>query len=148
MVFLVLLASLAEVLELLSQLFLVRYFVAIIGILAAIALPAYQDYTARAKVAQALNEIGPVKTSVIAFQQQHQMLPDSNIMLGINEPYVFGSGHKLIVSSDGITVVFADESNVLNGKTIIFYPEFNQDMVSWDCSAGDLPTRHRPVECR
>ena len=49
--------------------------VAIVGILAAIALPAYQDYTIRARVSEALAAAGACKTQITEYQQARQVLP-------------------------------------------------------------------------
>ena len=49
--------------------------VAIVGILAAIALPAYQDYTIRARVSEALAAAGACKTQITEYQQARQAMP-------------------------------------------------------------------------
>ncbi len=58
--------------------------IAIVGILAAIALPAYQDYTVRAKVSEALANLAEAKTTIAEFYSANNRLPDSATIAGIN----------------------------------------------------------------
>src|SRR5210317_2144897 len=57
--------------------------VAIIGILAAIAIPAYQDYTIRAQVSEGLNLSGGAKAAVTEFYQDRGIMPTDNTEAGI-----------------------------------------------------------------
>jgi type IV pilus assembly protein PilA len=58
--------------------------IAIVGILAAIALPAYQDYTVRAKVSEALARLAEAKTSVAEYYSANGYFPDSANKAGLN----------------------------------------------------------------
>ena len=57
--------------------------VAIIGILAAIAIPAYQDYTIRAQVSEGLNLAGGAKVAVTEYFQDQGVFPTTNLLAGI-----------------------------------------------------------------
>ena len=59
--------------------------VAIVGILAAIALPAYQDYTVRARVSEALAAAGACKTQISEYQQARQAMPADAAAAGCND---------------------------------------------------------------
>src|SRR4029453_18183547 len=59
--------------------------VAIVGILAAIALPAYQDYTVRARVSEALAAAGACKTQISEYQQAHSAMPADEAAAGCND---------------------------------------------------------------
>jgi type IV pilus assembly protein PilA len=58
--------------------------IAIVGILAAIALPAYQDYTVRAKVSEAMVTLAEAKTTIAEFYSANNYLPDDAANAGIN----------------------------------------------------------------
>ena len=58
--------------------------VAIIGILAAIALPAYQDYTIRAKMSEVITSLSPAKTAVSEFYISNGSMPLTTTAAGIN----------------------------------------------------------------
>ena len=58
--------------------------IAIIGILAAIALPAYQDYTVRAKMAEPMAAMAEAKTSISEYLAARGVLPDDELQAGIN----------------------------------------------------------------
>ncbi len=58
--------------------------IAIVGILAAIALPAYQDYTVRAKVSEAMVTLAEAKTTIAEFYSANNYFPASAANAGIN----------------------------------------------------------------
>ncbi|MHB1528656.1 MAG: pilin [Acidiferrobacteraceae bacterium] len=79
--------------------------VAIIGILAAIAIPAYQDYITRAKVTEGLSLASAAKTSLAEFRETNNYWPSDNAASGlsdtINSKYVTDNGTALIGPSGG-----------------------------------------------
>ncbi len=123
-------------------------FISIIGILAAIALPAYQDYTYRAKVTQAIMETRPIRDAVEKYANQHEMLPDSNIMLGIDEPYVTSEGHTIQINNEVVILEFGDKAQMIAGETLLYVPMLSDSGVTWNCTGGSLPNRLRPATCR
>ncbi|OQA31531.1 MAG: Fimbrial protein precursor [Betaproteobacteria bacterium ADurb.Bin341] len=129
---------------------LVLFFCAIpvLGILAAIAIPAYHDYTVKAKMA----EVGSVglqaRDSVERYVLEHGKLPDSLEASGFS------------VASQQIQSVSIDrESGVISlvigfpphqGKTLKFVPTSadGKTITSWKCGSDEIPERHWPVACR
>jgi len=127
--------------------------VAIIGILAAIAIPAYQDYTVRAKVTEGLNLASAAKTSVAEYRVSQAGWPTNNATAGlatstsIQSKYVTSVG----VSGNGvITVTFsASVEPTASGQTVIFTPTIgNRAAVDWNCKTGTLLSKWRPANCR
>ena len=84
--------------------------VAIIGILAAIAIPAYQDYTVRSKVTELINAAGVCKTTVAEYYQTKGVMPNNETVAGCtdtgtvnsNPPKVAGTGEVQVVAKGGL----------------------------------------------
>jgi type IV pilus assembly protein PilA len=136
--------------------------VAIVGILAAIALPAYQDYIARSKLSEVMAAMGAAKTSVSEYASSQGRLPaDSNeagVGVGSNAKYMSlltftGSG---AVGSDGTGKIEATIQNVngdMNGKKVIFGAAFKgsvDNTVAWSCGTDAAATAYKylPANCR
>ena len=122
--------------------------VAIIGILAAIAIPAYQDYTVRAKVSEGLNIASASKTGVSEYRQTIAAFPTSNALAGvantITSKYVSGIG----VGNGGVITVTMNGTNLGASGTIILTPTVaNGGVVDWSCSST-LLDKYVPSNCR
>ncbi|MFN3965988.1 pilin [Silanimonas lenta] len=128
--------------------------VAIIGILAAIALPAYQDYAIRAKVAEGLNLVAGAKTSVVESYTANGVLPTSNAAAGLGPAAsIRGNAVSSVTVGAGaeITILFNDTlggSPSANGTTVVFTPTLNDNGFVWSCTGGTLPAKYRPAACR
>ena len=128
--------------------------VAIIGILAAIAIPAYQDYTIRAQVSEGLNLAGGAKAAVTEYSQDRGSFPTSNTQAGISAAADIEGKYvtSVTVGSSGVvTVLFGgDAHSVITGKDIIMTPTNNTGSVSWVCTTGTntIANKHLPAACR
>jgi len=133
--------------------------VAIIGILAAIAIPAYQDYTIRAQVSEGLNLSGGAKAAVTEYFQDRGVMPSDNTMAGLATPATQIAGKyvsSVQVGANGvITVTYggiaAEAHSVITAKTLEMTPSTIQaGSVTWDCaSAGaSIANKHLPAACR
>ncbi len=123
-------------------------FVAIAGILAAIAIPAYHEYMVRAKVAAVMVETQQHRDLVVEFARQHRLFPDSNIMLGIDEPTILAGGHQLLVDEGAVTIIFSSTEPSLGGKTFVLEPTRMGEGISWSCHGGTLEYLYKPARCR
>jgi len=132
--------------------------VAIIGILAAIAIPAYQDYTVRAQVSEGLNLSGGAKTAVTEFFQDRGAWPTDNTEAGI-DPVATNISGKYVASvtvtgggaaASVITVLYGNQANaaLLAGNDLTMTPFDNGGSVSWTCASATLPAKHLPAACR
>jgi len=123
--------------------------VAIIGVLAAVALPAYSDYTQRARVSEIILAASSCRTDITEYVQTNNVLPGNND--------ANCSGSSLFVTSvewnNGSVVATASNDAQLDssirGETITLEPGAVAagNIPSWTCS-GSIPTEFRPGSCR
>jgi type IV pilus assembly protein PilA len=109
--------------------------VAIIGILAAVAIPAYSDYTAKAKASNALSSVGPYKTAVAMCAQEAGALTTCNTSATPNPFQTFSATKEvsaLTVTTTGIiTITLADIGKDTVGDTVTFTPALTDSAVTW-----------------
>ena len=140
--------------------------VAIIGILAAVALPAYQDYTVRAKVSEVLLAMSSCRTSVTEVFQSGNALPGADnaawgCTLGTDAATKYVA--SLAVSAGGvITATTATGlASAADGKTISMTPykdaaastaaAAGDNVAAWKCGPGatnGMPAKYLPSTCR
>ncbi|MCP3704227.1 MAG: pilin [Alteromonas sp.] len=117
--------------------------VAIIGILAAIAIPAYQDYTIRSQVTEGLNLAAEAKTSISEFNSDRGRLPGNNTSAGvalagsITGKYV---SSVTVTANGGIDILYGNQANAtsLATNTVSLRPAFNAaGGLVWICGNGD-----------
>lgn len=125
--------------------------VAIIGILAAVALPAYQDYTARSQVTEAVNLASGLKIQV------SDVYADTGALAGIASGAngipaaadVTGKYTDTVTVADGVitALVGGDASALVSGQSIELTPTDNNGSISWECTfTGD--DKYAPAACR
>ena len=129
--------------------------VAIIGILAAIAIPAYQDYTIRAQVSEGLSLSAGAKAAVTEYFQDRGELPTGNTNAGLaTAATITGNYVTSVTVGDGdgvITVVFnqPDAHSAITGQSITLTADTDQaGSVGWVCDKGTLAAKHVPAACR
>ncbi|MCW5156374.1 pilin [Burkholderia cenocepacia] len=126
--------------------------VAIVGILAAVALPAYQDYTIRAQVAEGFTLAEGAKTSVSEYYANAGSLPADSATAnygGAVGKYVTG----VAVANGAITATYGGSSNAkITGGTITLTPtpDVNTGVLNWACSYdGKLVVqKYVPSSCK
>lgn len=121
----------------------------VLGILAAIAIPAYSDYAYRARVANALAEAAVVKNHVGEYSLAKERLPSSYADLGLARAPASQYASVSLNQGGVITVTFTQSNSTLAGKTIVLTPTIVGGVgLEWDCRGGTLSPRYRPTACR
>lgn len=129
-------------------LLMVMAIVAGIGILAAIALPAYQDYTTRAKAVNALRYGKAAAAAVGQHYESHRALPRSLGAVQFGPPLPPELQDVQLNSSDG-TIRLVLSGGPVNGRTFQLVPAADTSgRVTWKCQAVDIKERLLPAECR
>lgn len=127
--------------------------VAIIAILAAIALPAYQNYVARAQASEALTATAGVRADLGVELAENDAFPAVDSPVGDStaalEGKYFPAGGATLGAANGVISV-AFNSGALNGQTMTITPNVaasGEQIASWTC-AGLTNAQHIPSGCR
>ena len=131
--------------------------VAIIGILAAVALPAYQDYTVRARVTEGLTLASSAKTAVA----ENAANASSDLASGWSAPAATPNVQSVTVASNNgeITITYTTKAGGAAGaNTILLHPQSSGvdlavntvpgSSIDWSCTGGTLVPKYRPSQCR
>ncbi|HEZ3691775.1 TPA: pilin [Neisseria meningitidis] len=146
--------------------------IAIVGILAAVALPAYQDYTARAQVSEAILLAEGQKSAVTEYYLNHGEWPGNNSSAGVaSSSTIKGKYVKEVEVKNGVVTATMASSNVNNeikGKKLSLWAKRQDGSVKWFCGQpverdanakddvaaatangnGKIDTKHLPSTCR
>jgi type IV pilus assembly protein PilA len=127
--------------------------VAIIGILAAVAIPAYQDYTIRAQVSEGMSLAAGAKTAIAEFYNGTGRFPAANSSLGLADlgdikgtyvDQVDASNGVIKARFGGSSVNAAISGDVLNISAVTS----SAGSVQWTCNSTDLDDKYLPTSCR
>ncbi|HEZ6784111.1 TPA: pilin [Neisseria meningitidis] len=146
--------------------------IAIVGILAAVALPAYQDYTARAQVSEAILLAEGQKSAVTEYYLNHGEWPANNSSAGVaSSSKIKGKYVKEVEVKNGVVTATMASSNVnkeIKGKKLSLWAKRQDGSVKWFCgqpvtrdanatndavkadtgTAKKIDTKHLPSTCR
>ena len=133
--------------------------VAIIAILAAIAIPAYQNYLIRAQVSEGLSLVSAAKTGVDEYVTNFGSFPPSNASAGVpNAGSISGSYVSSVTVGTGgkITVAYGPgtkANTAISSDVLVLSPTNNGGSVTWRCSptgtnGTTVPLQYLPATCR
>ncbi|HGO8777329.1 TPA: pilin [Neisseria meningitidis] len=147
--------------------------IAIVGILAAVALPAYQDYTARAQVSEAILLAEGQKSAVTEYYLNHGIWPKNNTSAGVasTPSDIKGKYVQSVEVKNGVvtaTMLSSGVNNEIQGKKLSLWAKRQNGSVKWFCGQpvtradtatdaaitadtdtnGKIDTKHLPSTCR
>ena len=122
--------------------------VAIIGILAAIAIPAYQNYTKRSHVTEGLNLAGGAKAAVSEYYSSNGEWPTNNSKAGLAAAKSIKGNAVRSVTVNGSKITIEYNTKVNAGSNLILKGSATSGGVTWDCKTGTLKAELRPANCR
>ncbi|HEZ6455684.1 TPA: pilin [Neisseria meningitidis] len=146
--------------------------IAIVGILAAVALPAYQDYTARAQVSEAILLAEGQKSAVTEYYLNHGIWPKNNTSAGVaTSTDIKGKYVQSVEVKNGVvtaTMLSTGVNNEIKGKKLSLWAKRQDGSVKWFCgqpvaranangaaitaapdnSNNGINTKHLPSTCR
>ena len=126
--------------------------VAIVGILAVVAIPAYQDYATRAKVSEAISMASQVKASVSEAYISNGSLPSTNAEAGLPAKTEITSTYveSADVSNGVITIAIqGTEVAALDAGLLVFEPSTSNQNLTWSCRASSSGlNQYVPADCR
>ncbi|HGK5916871.1 TPA: pilin [Neisseria meningitidis] len=147
--------------------------IAIVGILAAVALPAYQDYTARAQVSEAILLAEGQKSAVTEYYLNHGIWPANNSNAGVaSSSTIKGKYVKEVTVANGVitaTMLSSGVNKEIQGKKLSLWAKRQDGSVKWFCgqpvtrdapnasadadavnkvTGNEIDTKHLPSTCR
>ncbi|HEZ6521317.1 TPA: pilin [Neisseria meningitidis] len=145
--------------------------IAIVGILAAVALPAYQDYTARAQVSEAILLAEGQKSAVTEYYLNHGEWPANNSSAGVaTSSKIKGKYVKEVTVANGVvtaTMLSSGVNKEIQGKKLSLWAKRQDGSVKWFCgqpvtrdapnasadavnkvTGNEIDTKHLPSTCR
>ncbi|HEZ5398254.1 TPA: pilin [Neisseria meningitidis] len=146
--------------------------IAIVGILAAVALPAYQDYTARAQVSEAILLAEGQKSAVTEYYLNHGIWPGDNTSAGVaSSSEIKGKYVQSVTVANGVvtaTMLSSGVNKEIQGRKLSLWAKRQNGSVKWFCgqpvtraankatddgvtadaAAKKIDTKHLPSTCR
>jgi type IV pilus assembly protein PilA len=128
--------------------------VAIIGVLAAVALPAYQDYQVRAKISEAVLAASSGRAAVSDGYSQKGTMLLAQVSMGVlnqSSRYVASVAYTGTSATAGDIVVTTEtlpELGAASNTTLILRGTGGNGKVTWQCGAGTIASKYLPTSCR
>ncbi|MDX1403466.1 MAG: pilin [Woeseiaceae bacterium] len=125
--------------------------ITIIGILASIAIPAYQDYTIRAQVAEGLSLSNSAKASLGEFYTDRGAWPLDNTEVGLSDAGKIVGRYVTSVKVAGpvITVTYGNKAHAkISGQNVTLTATDAEGSFVWTCDGAGIADKHLPAACR
>ena len=121
--------------------------IALIGILASLAIPAYQDYLTKARVSEGLQLATAAKLAVNESVLSSHELPSNQLDTGYESPSPTANVQSITIQQHGAIVIHYTKA--AGNGTIIMRPTLSASgQLQWSCHEGTLLSKYRPSICR
>lgn len=125
--------------------------VALIGILAAIAIPAYRDYNIRAQVAEGISLSVSAKNSINSYYSDRGVFPADNLEAGLESPDNIAGQYvtSVAAAANVITVTFGNDAHqIIAANAVTLIATDNLGSIMWVCAGVGIAEKHLPRACR
>ena len=126
--------------------------VAIIGILASMAIPAYQSYSIRAQVSEGMVLSGPIQLAVASFHKEKGFYPADNADAALELPASYAGSYVSSISVNGavISIQYGNKANAaISGWDVLITATSNAGSIGWTCASGGIISdKYLPSSCR
>lgn len=116
--------------------------IAIIGILAAVAIPSYNSYIRTAKIHNGMEMVVEVKQKIEEYAKEKNEWPENKTVVGISSRIGGKSAENLVVANGGIYIT------IVEGEELVFIPSYSEGVFTWDCTESTVKSNDLPIECR
>jgi type IV pilus assembly protein PilA len=115
----------------------------------AIAIPAYQDYTVRAKVSEGMNLAASSKLAAAETYSSTGSFPTAQASYGLPAANtITGNNVSSVGTASGVvTITYSNDANI-TGDTLILSAATSAGSVEWVCTGGTIEDKYRPANCR
>lgn len=121
--------------------------IAIVGILATMAVPAYQDYVIKARVTEGMSLATAARMAVTETMISTNTLPADQAAVGYESPPSTANVHSVVIGGQGIiTVTYTPAAG--DGSLVLKPTLTDKGELSWSCTGGTLLPKYRPANCR
>jgi type IV pilus assembly protein PilA len=125
--------------------------VAIIAILAAIAIPAYNDFTTRSKISEGMSLASTAQLAIVEYFVMTGSWPEDNTSAGLAEPEMISGEYVASVTAQNnqILVLFKPDAGVgISDNQIILEAQDAKGSIQWICSSEQIASQFLPQNCR
>jgi prepilin-type N-terminal cleavage/methylation domain-containing protein len=121
--------------------------VAILGIFISIAIPAYLDYTVRARAAEGWQLAQTAKLAVSEYTMDNHALPASQEATGYKSPASTANVQSIVIGPQGVVTI--SFTKIAGDGTLLLVPTLQASgELTWTCNTGTLKKEYRPSSCR
>jgi len=126
--------------------------ITIIGTLAAIAIPAYQNYTIRAQIAEGLTLAATSQTAVEEYYSEYGDWPANNADAGLSDKEGIKGKYtgEIFVQDNVVEITYDNDAHhFIQAKKVLLAATNNEGSISWSCLGdGNIENKHLPTDCR
>lgn len=119
------------------------------GIIAAIALPAYQDYTVRAKVHKAKTNAQQLQPLIVQYAEENNNWPQNVAQLNVNKNIIETENYFTQLTTDGTIVLTFKKPDMISGGNLYLTPQLTGiGSYEWKCQSDTIKKLYLPMDCR